>query len=98
MHLQHTHCIFATCNLDLCGIFLHLQRIFLCLQCIQGPKIQILGARQQLFTFSGSGKVMVLGTKWVAVARHGLILWENEATGSRKLSKCLRGLKNKYTN
>ena len=30
----------------------------------------------------------------VAMARHGLILWENEATGSRKLSKCLRRLKN----
>ena len=87
MYLQHTHCIFATYNLDLCGIFLNLQHIFLCLQYIQGPKIQILGARQQLFTFSGSRKVMVLGTKWVAVARHGLILWENGATGSRIIIK-----------
>ena len=29
---------------------------------------------------------------WVPVARHGLILWENEATGSRKVSKYLPGL------
>ncbi len=34
----------------------------------------------------------VLGAKWVAVARHGLILWENEATGSRKVFKYLPGL------
>ena len=31
--------------------------------------------------------------KWVAVARHGLILWENDATGSRKPPKSLRGPK-----
>ena len=31
--------------------------------------------------FLGGSKIMVLGTKWVAVARHGLILWENGATG-----------------
>ena len=29
---------------------------------------------------------------WVPVARLGLILWENEATGSRKVSKYLPGL------
>jgi uncharacterized membrane protein SirB2 len=29
----------------------------------------------------------------VAMARHGLILWENEATGSRKVFKYLRGLR-----
>ena len=43
-------------------------------------------------------KILVLhfgksGLKWVAVARHGLILWENDATGSRKPSKSLRGPK-----
>ena len=27
------------------------------------------------------------------MARHGLILWENDATGSRKVSKCLPGPK-----
>ena len=37
---------------------------------------------------------IISGMNGVAMARHGLILWENEATGSRKLSKCLRG-KNK---
>ena len=36
---------------------------------------------------------MLLGTKWVAMARHGLILWENEATGSRKVSQYLPGPK-----
>ncbi len=35
---------------------------------------------------------MVLAMNWVAVARHGLILWENEATGSRKVSRYLPGL------
>ena len=28
----------------------------------------------------------------VAMARHGLILWQNEATGSRKVSRYLPGL------
>ena len=32
------------------------------------------------------------GTKWVAVARHGLILWENEATSLGIIFKCLPGL------
>ena len=85
VYLQHIIYIFATYNLDLCGIYLYLQHIFLSLQYIQGPKIQNLGAQQQLFTFSGSRKVMVLGTKWVAVARHGLILCENGATGPGSL-------------
>ena len=31
------------------------------------------------------------GTKWVAVARHGLILWENEATRLTNLLKYLPG-------
>ena len=35
---------------------------------------------------------MVLAMNWVAVARHGPILWENEATGSRKVSRYLPGL------
>ena len=37
---------------------------------------------------------VILRMNGVAVARHGLILWENEATGFRKLSRCLRGPKN----
>ena len=40
-----------------------------------------------------SQKDIILGLNGVAMARHGLILWENGATGSRKLSKCLWGLK-----
>ena len=34
----------------------------------------------------------LLVMNWVPVARHGLILWENEATGSRKVSKYLPGI------
>ncbi len=33
------------------------------------------------------------GLNGVAVGRHGLILWENGATGSRKVFRCLRGLR-----
>ena len=29
--------------------------------------------------------------KWVAVARNGLILWENDAMGLRIILKCLPG-------
>ena len=36
---------------------------------------------------------VILDMNGVAVARHGLILWENEATGSRKVSKYLPGLR-----
>ena len=36
---------------------------------------------------------MLLGTKWVAMARHGLILWENEATSLGIIFKCLPGLR-----
>ena len=32
---------------------------------------------------------VVLGVNGVAMDRHGLILWENEATGSRKVFRCL---------
>ena len=35
---------------------------------------------------------MLLGTKWVAMARHGLTLWENEATSLGIIFKCLPGL------
>ena len=36
--------------------------------------------------------MMLLGTKWVGVAHHGLILWENGATGLKIILKCLPGL------
>ena len=32
------------------------------------------------------------GVNGVAMDRHGLILWENEATGSRKVFRCLLDL------
>ena len=35
---------------------------------------------------------VVWGVNGVAMGRHGLILWENEATGSRKVYKYLWGL------
>ena len=35
---------------------------------------------------------------WVAMARHGLILWENDATGLKISSKYLTGPKNRLTN
>ena len=37
--------------------------------------------------FLGGSKNMVSGTKWVTMGRHGLILWENGATGSRIIIK-----------
>ena len=40
----------------------------------------------------------LLGTKWVAVARHGLILWENEATSLRIIFKGLPGLRDTIKN
>ncbi len=35
---------------------------------------------------------VVLGVNGVAMDRHGLILWENEATGSRKVFRYLLDL------
>ena len=37
-------------------------------------------------------EIGLLVMNWVPVARLGLILWENEATGSRKVSRYLPGL------
>ena len=36
---------------------------------------------------------VVLGVNGVAMDRHGLILWENEATGSRKVFRYLLDLR-----
>ena len=36
---------------------------------------------------------VILGVNGVAVGRHGLILWENKATGSRKVFRCLLDLR-----
>ena len=36
---------------------------------------------------------VVLGVNGVAMDRHGLILWENEATGSKKVFRCLLDLR-----
>ena len=35
--------------------------------------------------------VMILGLNGIAVAQNGPILWENDATGSRKVFKYLLG-------
>ena len=37
--------------------------------------------------------VMILDANGGGVARNGPILWENDATGSRKVSRWLRGLR-----
>ena len=36
---------------------------------------------------------VIWGVNGVAMDRHGLILWENEATGSRKVFRYLWGLR-----
>ena len=36
---------------------------------------------------------VILGVNGVALGRHGLILWENEATGSRKVLGYLWGFR-----
>ena len=36
---------------------------------------------------------VILRVNGVAMDRHGLILWENEATGSRKVFRCLLDLR-----
>ena len=41
---------------------------------------------------------MILGVNGVGVARYGLILWENDATGSRKVSRYLWGLRGAVSN
>ena len=41
--------------------------------------------------------VMILGMNGGGVARNGLILWENDATGSRKVFKYLLGLREVIT-
>ena len=41
---------------------------------------------------------VILGMNGVAVARNGLILWENGATGSRKVFKYLPGLRDAIKN
>ena len=41
---------------------------------------------------------MILGLNGVVVARHGLILWENDATGVRKVFKYLPGLRDHRKN
>ena len=40
-----------------------------------------------------SKKWIVRGLNGVAMDRHGLILWENGATGSRKVFRCLLDLR-----
>ena len=40
-----------------------------------------------------SNAEVILGVNGVAVGRHGLILWENGATGSRKVFRCLLDLR-----
>ena len=48
---------------------------------------------QQMCSVDKRRKSLILGTNGVAVPRHGLILNHNEATGSRKVSRYLPGLR-----
>ena len=50
--------------------------------------IDILGVS----TFLGGQILIVLGLNWVVMGRHGLILNQSEATGSRKVSGYLPDL------
>ena len=51
-----------------------------------------------MYAIINPGETPTSGLKWVAVARHGLILWENDATGSRKVFKYLPGLREAISN
>ena len=87
LYLQHIICIFATYNLNLCAIYLYLQYIIFYLQYIRGPTNQISCVQITDVYVYGISKNILLGMKWVAVARHGLILWENGATGPNIILK-----------
>ena len=58
---------------------------------------QILVSTQHIMVSAQRQKSIIPGTFGVAMARHGLILWENDATGSRKVFKCLPGLRDFIT-
>ena len=65
------------------------------------PKIQKSSFRLTFFDIirqNRGWKFTKSGLKWVAVARHGLILWENDATGFNIIFKCLPGPENQQTN
>ena len=46
----------------------------------------------RVWTFGGVQNLIVSGVNWVAMGLHGLILKDNEAIGSRKVSGCLPDL------
>ena len=64
-------------------MFLYLQHIDLYFNTYNVQKIRFYGSAQvyEMTNF------VISGTFGVAVARHGLILWENDATGLRILFK-----------
>ena len=49
--------------------------------------------KSSMLRYTNAYKFTILGTKWVAMARHGPILKDNEATGSGKVFKYLRGFR-----
>ena len=63
---------------------------------------RIFSQRTQVFRLkiksNSTRKHIFVDTFGVAVARHGLILWQNEATGSRKVFRYLRGLREAVQN
>ena len=64
-------------------MFLYLQYINLYFNTYNVQKIRFYGSAQ-VYKMSNFG---ISGTFGVAVARHGLILWENDATRSTSLFK-----------
>ncbi len=57
------------------------------------PKSHFVGDGFTQSHFFGDGFERISGTNGVAVARHGLILGQDGATGSREVSGYLRGLR-----
>ena len=51
-----------------------------------------------MLRYTNAYKFTIRGMKWVAMARHGPILKDNEATGSGKVFKYLPGLRDTIKN
>ena len=49
--------------------------------------------KSSMLRYTNAYKFTIRGMKWVAMARHGPILKDNEATGSGKVFKYLPGLR-----
>ena len=77
-------------------LFLKIEILNMCLFVL--PPRSICSKNQVFWAWQKHRKCAILGVNGVAVARYGLILWENDATGSRKVSRYLPGLREAMTN